>query len=187
MLSKIGVSDYRFCVENDCYVCDKEGNFYSVCYRSTTNNGGLYEKYRINKLKGSIDRDGYRTYKISLDGRRKHLKAHRLMLNAWKGVSNLCVNHIDGNKLNNHLENIEWVTVKENNIHAIKNGLRSGVVTRRCGLYRIHTAEWMTIYVLNKHFNYSITKLAKSYKCSRPIISEIIKKIRGVMKEAGIE
>ena len=34
-----------------------------------------------------------------------------------------CINHIDGDRLNNHVENLEWCDHKENNNHAFDNGL----------------------------------------------------------------
>lgn len=57
--------------------------------------------------------------------KKKHA-IHRLVANAF--LSNPKrkdqVNHKDGNTLNNHVENLEWVTAKENMQHAIRTGLR---------------------------------------------------------------
>ena len=47
MLSAIGINEYRFCVENDCYVCDKFGHFFSVCKRQYSKMGNLIEKYEV--------------------------------------------------------------------------------------------------------------------------------------------
>lgn len=56
------------------------------------------------------------------DGVYYHASIHRLV--AMYFVANpynkTIVNHIDGNKLNNHYTNVEWVTASENNVHAIK-------------------------------------------------------------------
>jgi hypothetical protein len=61
---------------------------------------------------------------------------HRLMGLTWMGDppgpigtarGNYCINHKDGNKLNNHLSNLEWVTVEDNARHAWRNGLNTQV------------------------------------------------------------
>lgn len=59
------------------------------------------------------------------DGERKNPKVHRLVLETFNPTNNkdLEINHIDGNKLNNRLENLEWVTHSENMVHSYKIGL----------------------------------------------------------------
>lgn len=48
---------------------------------------------------------------------------HRLVMEAFVGKSPLQVNHKDGNKLNNRLDNLEYVTARENIQHAVDTGL----------------------------------------------------------------
>lgn len=75
----------------------------------------------------SVDnfKNGYRFVLLLKDGVYKNHYVHRLLammfLHDWD--ESLQVNHLDGNKLNNSLENLEMVTVIENNNHALKNGL----------------------------------------------------------------
>lgn len=180
-MHNLGVSEYRFCKENDCYICDKSGNFYSVCHRQFSRTGNLINNYRIQKLRGSIDKDGYATYRICESGIKKHLKGHRLMLNAWVGEErNLVVNHKDGNKKNNSLDNLEWCTVAENNAHAIKTGLFNPHSDHHRG-HKIPLHEWMTIYILYKHCGYSLSQLGRMNNCVHDTIKRIIERIDGIM------
>lgn len=84
------------------------------CYNSKTN------KY----LKGQVTKFGYVSYNIVMpDGNHRRFYAHRLVAAAYiKNNDKLKnqINHIDGNKLNNCVENLEWVT----QCHAIENNLR---------------------------------------------------------------
>lgn len=182
-LKRLGVYNYRFCVENDCYLCDINGSFYSVCTRQLSKAGNLIEKYSVKKLNGSIDRYGYLTYRVLVNGEKKHLKAHRMMLNAWIGEQpNLVVNHIDGNKKNNALSNLEWCTVAENNKHAIETGLFTPQ-SPKPQFYAVPTCDWMPIYILNKHLGLSYCELGRRYRCCHTTISKIINRIDRVFQE----
>lgn len=52
---------------------------------------------------------------------------HKLVADAFmlRPAYAQCVNHLDGNKTNNHVENLEWCTMKHNNIHARQTGLNN--------------------------------------------------------------
>lgn len=181
LLSSEGISDYRFCVENDCYVCDRHGNFYSVCKRQRSKTGRIIEDVRVIPLKGSKDKYGYITYRITVDGIRKHLKSHRMMMNAWIGQNdNLVVNHKVGNKTNNSLNNLEWCTVAENNAHAIKTELFNPHSRKKFD-YAVPVAEWMTIYLLYKHCGFSYSELGRMNNCTHDTIKKIVERISAVM------
>jgi hypothetical protein len=85
-----------------------------------------FKKDVPKKLAKTISTRGY--YKISIcnNGKVKISNVHKLVALAFLGSSNgLDVNHRNGNKLDNRLENLEYVTEKENAIHSCKNRLSS--------------------------------------------------------------
>lgn len=70
--------------------------------------------------------NGYLQVGLRKHSQRKYISVHRLVaLHFLENPENKeQVNHIDCNKLNNHVDNLEWVTPKENQQHAKRNGLR---------------------------------------------------------------
>lgn len=88
-------------------------------------NGELFNTKTKRYYKGSL-RGGYRGYDLIVEGKRISKLAHRLVAEAYiENPKKLpVVNHKDGNKLNNSVSNLEWVSYKENNLHALELGLR---------------------------------------------------------------
>lgn len=87
-------------------------------------------------IKLSVNEDGYVTLRLSDDnGKRKTLQYHRLLaivfLDRPSNYEELQVNHIDGNKLNNDLSNLEWLTPSDNLKHAYSLGLRKSAKGNR--------------------------------------------------------
>jgi hypothetical protein len=68
---------------------------------------------------------GYLIVTLCHKGVRKNKRIHRLLMEAFVSNPRNCahINHIDADKLNNNLSNLEWCTPKENSQHALKAGL----------------------------------------------------------------
>ena len=80
---------------------------------------------KTKELKNQIGNAGYLYIGLSKENKVHNRFIHRLVAQTFiKNVLNKNqVNHIDGNKLNNVVDNLEWITAKENIKHAFENGL----------------------------------------------------------------
>ena len=86
----------------------------------------ISNKTKISKnLITVIDKKGYLSVRLCNKNSIQRKSIHRLVAESFiaNPLNKPCVNHIDGNKLNNCVENLEWVTVKENYDHAVSIGL----------------------------------------------------------------
>ena len=82
--------------------------------------GNIYSLHKRRRVRGSKNSKGY----LQLPNK---LLFHRVVAEAWcdgKSEQAPHVNHIDGDKLNNHPSNLEWCSAAENNAHARQTGLR---------------------------------------------------------------
>lgn len=98
------------------YSASKDGIIYSHNFSNT----GI-KKPLVN----SPDNRGYCRITLRKDRKVKTVKVHRLIMETFSIINEdkECINHIDGDKSNNKLDNLEWCTHKENTNHAWDNKL----------------------------------------------------------------
>lgn len=101
-----------------------DGKVFTMDHKKTRENGKI-DNRKGKELTASIDKYGYKHIVLSSNGKRKTYTIHQLVAIAFIQNPNnkRTVNHINGNKLDNRVENLEWSTPKEQKIHAIKNKL----------------------------------------------------------------
>lgn len=99
-----------------------------------------FEKIKI--CKQTLNAWGYMTVSLSKNGKSNTKRVHKLVANAFLGESNLQVDHIDGNKTNNRLDNLEYVTPKENTNRAWQKGIAKYTEERKQKLRDIANEKW---------------------------------------------
>lgn len=113
---------------NGIYEASNLGRIRSVD-RKRYDKNGLLKKYYGRIIEQTEMNAGYLTVGLSIDGVVKTLLTHRLIASTFiNNPENFAeVNHIDGNKQNNVVSNLEWMSRNRNIRHAIQNGLIQGL------------------------------------------------------------
>lgn len=137
--------------------------------------GELYTDNGNKKMKESL-KNGYVKNCLTLkNGKQKFYFRHRLVMICFNKVDNyeqLQVNHIDGNKLNNHFNNLEWCTNQENRIHALKIGLAVPLKGEENPYAKLK--EYQVIDIINDLLNHvPYSQICQKYNCSKSTISAI--------------
>lgn len=149
-------------------------------------NFGRIRKIKDNtEIKPGLTSDGYQNIKLVNDeGKRCTIRLSRLVAKTFipnHDKNKTEVNHINGNKLENMVDNLEWVTPSENQKHAYKNNLRKPISKKQC-VFTKYTEEQVRelCVILEKDFNKSSTEIMKklSYKTSSGFVNNIKNKKR---------
>lgn len=148
---------------NKRYFASKDGTIISLCRGSK------------KILKKHINRYGYETVAISIVRcKDKYKLVHRLIamtfLNNYS--ESLPVNHIDGNKRNNHIDNLEMCTFSENTKHAYRIGLMSAVGENN-GQAKLTEKEIYEIRDLIKNKVLTNSQISKKYNISQSTVCDI--------------
>lgn len=159
-------------LENTNYSIDELGNVFNIFNK---------------KLSPAMDSKGYLRYGLSINKQLVTKKAHRLVAQAFipNPLNKPCVNHKNGIKSDNRVENLEWVTFKENTTHAIKNGLFSfqdsesskNITPKKGELNGMSKLNQKEVNEIRQLFNPRIVTrkiLAEKYNVSEHCIKDVI-------------
>lgn len=162
------------------YLIDSLGNLVSL---PKIQGRRLHNKYKILNTKQNTY--GYVEVALSKDGATKSFLLHRLIAKHFipNPESKPCVNHKNGIKTDNRIENLEWCTEQENTKHAYDNNL-GGFKERAKGNLKRWNAEHKYIKVIfakdGKEFEFRSSKEAAVYAgtCSDEVTRAIRKRQR---------
>ena len=137
-------------------------------------NGEVFNNKTKRFLKPFLGTDQYLYINLSNIYR---TSLHRLVAEVYHGFEqNKEVNHIDGNKLNNHFSNLEWCDRSHNIKHSFKNRLQVAKIGSNNLQSKLNEEKVREIRILYKEGN-NISDLSRRYGVTLSTISKILKRI----------
>lgn len=147
----------------DLYTINDNGEIFSdISGKMKTRNKGNTEYQIINFM--------------TQEGKKKTYRVHRLVMMAFKPIEdmdNLEVNHIDGDKKNNALSNLEWCSASENQKHAFQTGLQQPRKGEKSNFSKLTQADIDKIFEL-RNLGWLQKDIASQIGCTRSNISYIL-------------
>lgn len=135
-----------------------------------------YTRRHFGKMMRPHLNKGYLSVKLKKNTKAAHGKIHRLVAQSFIPQISLSkdqVNHIDGNKLNNRVDNLEWCTLQENHKHAGQLNLRPvGEKAGRAKLKRSQVIEVLNEYKKGEKRSEIAKKLGVSWSCINRIVQK---------------
>ena len=141
-------------------------------------------------LKLQKNSNGYITVGFCINHSCKYQRVHRLVCMAFhpNSENKKFVNHKDGNKTNNHIDNLEWCTKSENEIHAYKTGLKNPPCAKsmlgRFGALH-NTSRAVLQFNLNGQFIKEYGSGLEAYRCTNILAQNINKCCKGIYQKSG--
>ena len=144
-------------------------------YYSIDNNGRIFSNFTNSFMSPSKDNNGYLGISLRCyDKKIRRFQVHRLVMiifNPIENMENLQVNHIDGNKQNNNINNLEWCTCSYNHKHAFRIGLKNNIGLK---LKQTKLTDDKVIDIFNKiKIGEKTSSIAKEYNISIPLVNKI--------------
>ena len=130
------------------------------------------------RLKLSINKYGYMQVQLSINGKPKMFLVHRLVAMCFIPNPNNYkqVNHIDGNKLNNHVSNLEWCSNQQNMDHAKRLGLIKSPKGEKHGNAKITEAIVIEIFRLYNVEKWTQQRIADHFEINQSTVGKVLRR-----------